>query len=317
MQFAGMQEQGTRQLLPCIANEKHMSHGFEEKAVVISGAGKGLGRAYALYLAGLGAHVVVNNRRHAGEMESSADRVVSQIRENGGNAIAEYSSAEDPAAGERLLKTSLEAFGRLDAVIANAGISEGRSFNKQSVQEFRQVIEINLMGTAHLLHPAFRHMYEQRRGSLIVSSSVAGLYGEHGLPAYSASKAALLGLMYSLSAEGASHGIRVNALAPFATTQMTEENLPPALQDKLQAEHVAPVLAWLISDNCDLNGETIICGAGKIARARMMETAVLNISSGLDYDPEKLQRLWKNLEALPLDQMHRGALEQFGNFIAD
>ncbi len=294
-----------------------MAHGFEDKVIVITGAGKGLGRAYALFLAGLGARIVVNNHRHSGETQSSADRVVGEISKRGGTAIAEYSSVEDPDTGGRLLDVSLETFGRLDAVVANAGISEGRSFHKQSAQEFRRVIEINLMGTANLLHPAFRHMYELSRGCMVVSTSVAGLYGEHGLPAYSASKAALLGLMYSLSQEGAAHGVRVNAIAPFAATQMTEKDLPPALKDRLQADLVAPVLAWLISDDCKLNGETIISGAGKISRARIMETSALKIPSGLDYDPKAMQGLWEELKARPLDREHKGALEQFGVFIAD
>ena len=294
-----------------------MAHGFEDKVVVITGAGKGLGRAYALFLAGLGARIVVNNHRHSGETQSSADRVVGEISERGGTAIAEYSRVEDPDTGGHLLDVSLETFGRLDAVVANAGISEGRSFHKQSAQEFRRVIEINLMGTANLLHPAFRHMYELRRGCMIVSTSVAGLYGEHGLPAYSASKAALLGLMYSLSQEGAAHGIRVNALAPFAATQMTEKDLPPALKDRMRADLVAPVLAWLISHDCRLNGETIICGAGKISRARIMETSALKIPSGHNYDPKAMQGLWEELAARPLDREHKGALEQFGAFIAD
>jgi len=294
-----------------------MVQGLKDKVVVITGAGKGLGRAYALYLAGLGARIVVNNRRHAGETISSADQVVAQIKECGGTAIAEYSSVEDSAAGDNLLNASIEAFGQLDVVVANAGISEGRSFHKQSTQEFRWVVDINLMGTVNVLHPAFRHMYEQRHGCMVVSSSVAGLYGEHGLPAYSASKAALLGLMYSLSQEGAAHGVRVNALAPFAATQMTEKDLPAALKDKLQADRVAPVLAWLISDDCKLNGETIISGAGKISRARSMESTALKLSSSPEYDPVAMQGLWEALKAQPLDQKYKGALEQFEAFIAD
>lgn len=294
-----------------------MALGFEDKVVAITGAGKGLGRAYALYLAGLGARIVVNNRRHSGELFSSADRTVSEIRESGGTAIAEYSSVEDPDAGDNLLEASLEAFGQLDTVVANAGISERRSFNKQEMKDFRRVIEINLVGTANILHRAFRHMYEQRRGCMIVSSSVAGLYGEHGLPAYSASKAALLGLMYSLSQEGAAHGLRINALAPFAATQMTEKDLPAVLKDQLQADRVAPVLAWLVSDDCSLNGETIITGAGKISRARSMETSALKMSSSLEYDPAALQGLWEALEAQPVDQEYRGALEQFEAFTAE
>ncbi len=292
-----------------------MSHGFGNKAIVITGAGKGLGRSYARYLAGMGARIVVNNRRHANEAFSSADQTVAEIRAAGGTAIAEYSSVEDPDAGEKLLEASLEAFGRLDVVVANAGISEACSFHKQNMRDFRQVFEINLIGTANILHPAFGHMYKQKSGCMIVSSSVAGLYGEHGLPAYSASKAALLGLMYSLSQEGAVHGLRINALAPFAATPMTEKDVPPALRDQLRPDRVAPLLAWLISDSCKLNGETIICGAGKISRARMMESTTLQLPDSPSYDSNLLTNLWEKLESLPVDQVSKGALDQFARFM--
>jgi NAD(P)-dependent dehydrogenase (short-subunit alcohol dehydrogenase family) len=295
-----------------------MSRGeLSDKVVAITGAGKGLGRAYALHLAGLGASVVVNNRRHAGESVSSADRVVEEIRDRGGSAVAEYSSVEDLQAGAALLDTALRSFGRLDALVANAGVSEGRTFHKQELEEFRQVIEINLMGTVNVVHPVFRRMYEQGKGVILVSSSVAGLYGEHGLPAYSTSKAALLGLMYSLASEGAKHGVRVNALAPFASTQMTSQNMPPALDAQLQADRVAPVVAWLISDHCTLNGETIITGAGRMARARSGETASLALPDETGFDPASLQAAWEALRNRPLDRNFSGALAQFGRFMTD
>jgi NAD(P)-dependent dehydrogenase (short-subunit alcohol dehydrogenase family) len=292
-----------------------MSSGFKDKVVLITGAGKGLGKAYALYLAKLGARIVVNNRRHGDNEPSSADEVVAQIKDIGGAAVAEYSSVEDTEAGSRMLDLALETYGKLDAVVANAGISEGRSFHKQELADFRQVIEINLMGTANILHPAFCHMYEQRSGSMVVSTSVAGLYGEHGLPAYSASKAAVLGLMYSLSQEGASHGVRVNALAPFATTQMTQEQVTPELAALMRAEQVAPILAWLISDTCTQNGDILVCGGGKLSRARMMETGSIGITSDLDFEPEVLEGLLRKLEDQPLDRAHKSGLRQFASFM--
>jgi NAD(P)-dependent dehydrogenase (short-subunit alcohol dehydrogenase family) len=294
-----------------------VAHGFENKVVAITGAGKGLGRSYAIFLAKLGARIVVNNRRHEGEAESSADRVVAEIRSCGGSAVAEYSSVEADGAGQSLLDTALEYFGRLDAVVANAGVSEGCSFHKQDLADFRRVFEINLLGTANVLQAPFRYLYEQRRGAIVVSSSVAGLYGEHGLPAYSASKAALLGLMYSLSKEGAAHGVRVNALAPFASTQMTEQDLPPALKKRMHANQVAPVLAWLISDQCGLNGETIITGGGRMSRARIMETSAFELPLDRPYRPETIQAAWEELESRSLDRTHSGALDQFAQFFSD
>lgn len=246
---------------------------FESKVVAITGAGKGLGRAYARYFAERGAYVIVNNRRHDGERVSSADAVVADIVARGGTAVAEYSCVEDPAAGQRLLDCALGNYGQLDVVIANAGVSENRRFAAQTLQDFREVIEINLLGTANVLHPTFRYMYERRRGCVIVTTSVAGLFGEHGLPAYSASKAGLIGLTLSLSQEGAAHGIRVNALAPYAATQMTAEHLTEELARRFSPESVARVAAWLAGDECTLNGEIVIAGSDRIGRARMLTTA--------------------------------------------
>lgn len=292
-----------------------VDNSLEDKVVVITGAGKGLGRAYALYLAGFGARVVVNNRRHAGEPLSSANQVVNEINRAGGTAVADFSSVEDPKAGQRLVELALDTFGRLDAVVANAGVSEATTFHKQNLDDFHRVVDINLMGTVNILHPAFCHMYEQRRGSLVVSSSGAGLYGEHGLPSYSTSKAAVLGLMYSLSKEGAPHGVRVNALAPFARTNMTESDLPPELRERCGPERVAPVLAWLISDDCALNGETVVSGGGRIALARVLESGSVALPEDAERNFVSIQATWEQLDDRLPDQLYRGALEQFGKFI--
>jgi NAD(P)-dependent dehydrogenase (short-subunit alcohol dehydrogenase family) len=290
---------------------------FKDRTVIITGAGKGLGRSYALYLARLGANVVVNNRRRAGQSLSSADETTSAIHAAGGKAVAEYSSVDEPGSGQRMLDTALNAFGSLHGVIANAGVAEGCSFHKQSIEEFGQIITTNLLGTVNVLHPAFRYLYDQNHGSIIVSTSAAGLHGEHGLPAYSASKAALLGLMHSLCIEGAPHQVRVNALAPFATTQMTEASLPSHLHEVMRADRVAPIAAWLVSADCPLTGEIVVCGAGKIGRARMQETAPLVLDTGLEYRPEAHLRQWQEIAARPADRNFRGALEQFRAFIAD
>jgi NAD(P)-dependent dehydrogenase (short-subunit alcohol dehydrogenase family) len=292
-----------------------MPGGFESRVAIVTGAGKGLGRAYALLLARQGARVVVNNRRHGSDAQASADRTVEDIRAAGGTAVADYNDVVSPGAGEALLGTALTAFGRLDIVIANAGVSEGRSFHKQSMDEFRHTFEVNLFGTAAVLQPAYSHLYEQRSGRVLLSTSVAGLYGEHGLPAYSASKAAVLGLMYALSQEGAARGVRVNAIAPYAATQMTAAHMPPELTGKLRPEDVAPVAAWLVSDDCALNGEIVITGGGRIARARMMETEGLTLDRRADGGaPVMSAEHWSALAARPLDRSYAGAVAEFRAF---
>jgi len=290
-----------------------MSKPLDNKSFIITGAGKGLGRGYALHLAALGANIVVNNRSHAGEAQSSAERVVAEIRAAGGRAVAEHSDAEDPQSGERLLQSALDNFEGLDGLVANAGVAEGTSFHKQSLAELRRTIEINLMGTVNVVHAVYQYLYQQGRGSIVVSASVAGLYGEHGLPAYSTSKAALLGLMYALSKEGARHQVRVNALAPYGATQMTEEHLTDELKERMRPERVAPVVAWLMNPACSVNGEIIIAGGGRMGTARVREPLPVAISDDADFSA--IDQAWQQLSSLPLDQAFRGALQHSGAFL--
>ena len=287
-----------------------MADEFIGRVIAITGAGKGLGRADALYLAGLGASVVVNNRRHEGERQSSADRTVQEITASGGEAVAEYSSVEDADAGGRLLAVALENFGRLDGLIANAGIMEGVTFHKQTLEQFRQVIEINLFGTVNVLHTVFRHMYRKSAGNIVVSTSSAGLFGQFGLPAYSTSKAALLGFMQSLSQEGRTKGVRVNALAPYATTAMTKNHLTEEVGRRMDARAVAPAAAFLVSRGCRANGEIFICGAGRLAHARMQSTASIAVP---DIDSDDWQTLQTDLHDLAFDN----AIQHFEAFARD
>ena len=281
-----------------------MAINYANKVVAITGAGKGLGRAYALHLAGLGARIVVNNRTHEGETDSSADRVVAEIVELGSAAVADYSSVEDSDAGERLLATALSEFGQLDSLVANAGVIENRSFYKQTLAGIKDVLDINLMGTVNVVHPVFRHMCDEQRGSIVVSTSSAGLFGGFGLPAYSASKAAVLGLMYSLSIEGARKNVSVNAISPYATTQMTAEHLAPAVAERMVPEAVAPALAWLASG--EVSGEILVAGGGRVGRARMQTTVPMDVGD------EQLD--WQQLSALPLEVRFPSAGDHFQDF---
>lgn len=275
------------------------------KVVAITGAGKGLGRAYALHLARQGARVVVNNRTHAGETTSSADRVVADIVAAGGEAIADYGSVEDPSSGDALLETALSRFGRFDGVVANAGIIENCTFGKQTLAGIAQVIDINLTGTINVVHPAFRYLCEHGGGSIVVSTSSAGLYGDVGLPAYSASKAALLGLMYSMSMEGARKKVAVNAIAPYAATAMTEKYVSAELAGRMTADAVAPVVAWLLS--AAVSGEIVVAGANFVSRARMHVSDPLPLTGGtVD---------WQQLSTMPVDRNYASAREQFRSFI--
>lgn len=281
-----------------------------QRVAIITGAGKGLGRAYALELASRGVAIVVNNRRHASDTVTSAEAVVAEIRSNGGKAVAHFGAAEDPETGESLLATALEAFGRLDIVIANAGVSEAASFAKQTDESFTQTLTINLQGTAYLLLPTFRHLYEQGSGQVIVSTSAAGLYGEHGLPAYSAAKAGLIGLMRSLAAEGRSHAVYVNAIAPFARTQMTDDTLSAAGVPGLDPSSVAPVVAELVAPESTVTGEVIIAAGDRVSRAAAVNSKPRKVADSADIKSQLAAVLGDEL-----DCEYSGAVAMFRDFI--
>lgn len=249
------------------------------RVAVVTGAGKGLGRAYALRLAALGARVVVNNRiSNDAQSSSSADAVVGEIRSRGGDAIANYDSVEDINAGQRLVSSALQHFGQLDIVVSNAGIDRASSFHKQDMADFETVLNINFLAVAHLLHAAWPHLRSARYGRIVVSTSSAGLYGNHGQAAYASSKAALLGLVKSLAIEGAAHNVLVNAIAPYAVTQLTE---PWFEQEQLQAfspESVSGLLGWLVSEHCNIKGTTLVVGANHARLVHTLETASIDLA---------------------------------------
>ena len=253
---------------------------LENRVVVVTGAGRGLGLVYALDLAARGASVVVNTRPKAEGQPASADAVAQRIRDAGGKAVACALAVEQEGAGERLLAAALDAFGRIDGLINNAGVPEAMSLHKQSVEQVRGVFDINFFGTLTATLPIYRHMREQGAGRIVMTTSAAGLHGVHGMAAYSASKAAVIGLMRVIALEGASRGVHANAVAPYALTGMTENYVDDATAAAMPAELVAPVVSWLVSESCALNGETLVAGAGKVRPAWRVEGA------GLDFGRE-------------------------------
>ena len=241
--------------------------------VIVTGAGGGLGRAYALDLASRGYRVLVNNRRREVDAngQGSAQRVVAQIRARGAEAIANESDVADSASGFSMVQQALETWGRLDALVANAGVDQQQSFHKISIADFQAIFQINFFGTLYVTHAAFAHMRERGHGRVVVSTSSAGLHGLHGLSAYAASKAALIGLARSLAAEGRSKDVRVNAVAPYAATRMTAQNGDPQQLAALRPEYLGPLIAYLISPDCALSGQILIAGGARIRRAAMVE----------------------------------------------
>lgn len=247
--------------------------GAARRVAIVTGAGTGLGRAYALRLAADGLRVVVNNRRR--ELDAagrgSADRVVDEIRAAGGEAVANHEDVCAEGAGERMVAQALGTFGRLDALVNNAGVDQLAPFHRIDLAEFRDIFAVNFFGSLAVTHAAWRHMREAGHGRVIVSASTAGLYGLHGLSAYASAKAALIALARTLAAEGAARDLFCNAIAPYAATRMTGTHLGEAERAAMAPELVAPLVSWLVSERSTVNGQVIVAGGGGARRATAIE----------------------------------------------
>ncbi|MDM8515795.1 SDR family NAD(P)-dependent oxidoreductase [Desulfobacterales bacterium HSG16] len=248
---------------------------FDDKVAVITGAGAGLGRTYALELAGRGAKIVVNDlggaRDGSGSGSSSpADKVVSEIQELGGEAVASYDNVATPEGGENIVKTALNAFGTIDILINNAGILRDKSFLKMEPENWQSVIDVHLNGAYHVTRPAFAVMKEKGYGRIIMTTSAAGLYGNFGQSNYSAAKMALVGFMNTLKLEGEKYNIKVNTIAPIAASRLTENILPPDMLEKSKPDFVAPMVLYLCSDRCPVSGNIYNSGMGFFNRAAVI-----------------------------------------------
>jgi NAD(P)-dependent dehydrogenase (short-subunit alcohol dehydrogenase family) len=250
------------------------------RCAIVTGAGKGLGRAYALHLAACGARVLVNNRRHPGEADAdtSAAQTVAAIRAAGGTAEANWSDVTDPDSGQAMVRQAIEQLGGLHIVVANAGVDTPTAFHKQSMADFRAIFDTSFFGNLHLAHAAWPHLTQQRQGRMVLTASSAGLHANHGQSAYSAAKAAVIGLMRALAIEGRKHGVRVNVIAPYGYSQMTAPYMPPDMARSFDPALVAPLVGWLCSDACDVSGEVLVSGAGLVRRAAVGESDALALS---------------------------------------
>ncbi len=273
----------------------------QRRVVIVTGAGIGLGRAYALHLARAGMRVVVNNRRREVDAQGrgSADLVVEQISAVGGEAIANYDDVCADGAGERIVRQALDAWGRLDALVNNAGVDQHAAFHMLDLASFRAIFEVNFFGTVQVTHAAWTQMRKAGHGRVVVSTSSAGLHGLHGLSAYAASKAALIGLARTLAAEGASRDLFCNALAPYAATRMTEAHLDPAARLRMSCDHVAPLVAELVSASSRINGEVIVAGLGWARRATTVE-----LGEGVAVDSYAVQHEAPQMQSEPLPRRH-------------
>ncbi len=242
---------------------------FQDRVAVVTGAGGGLGRAYALLLASRGASVVVNDLGGSlhgdGSGTNAADTVVQEITSTGGVAVADYNSVAEPEGGAAIIERAVDAFGRIDILISNAGILRDRTLLNMDVDDLRSVISVHLDGAFYVIKPAFRVMKEQQYGRIVLTSSGSGIFGNFGQTNYAAAKAGLVGLMNALKLEGAKYDVLVNAVAPIAHTRMTEEILGD-MANKFDPASVAPAVAYLASEENQHTGELWSVGGGSVSR---------------------------------------------------
>jgi NAD(P)-dependent dehydrogenase (short-subunit alcohol dehydrogenase family) len=257
-----------------------MSIRFDGKVAIVTGAGGGLGRTHALELAQRGAKVVVNDLGGAvdgtGGNSKAAEAVVAEIKAAGGTAIANGASVADDAGVAHLVKQTMDAFGRVDILVANAGILRDKTFAKMELADLDAVMAVHLMGTVKPAKALWQIMRDQQYGRIVVTTSSTGLYGNFGQTNYGAAKLSLVGFMNSLKLEGAKDNIKVNAICPVAGTRMTENLMPPNILEQLKPEYVTPAVVYLVSDEAP-TGVILTAAAGVFAAAQLVETDGINL----------------------------------------
>ena len=256
---------------------------FDGKVAIVTGAGGGLGRQHALELARRGAKVLVNDL--GGSMDGSggnsaaAEAVVAEIKAMGGEAIANGSSVTDDAGVAKMIKDAMDAWGRIDILIANAGILRDKSFSKMTVEDFELVLNVHLMGTMKPTKAVWEIMKAQNYGRIVVTTSSSGLYGNFGQSNYGAAKLGIIGFMNTIKLEGQKNNIHINAISPVAATRMTEGLMPPEVLEKLKPEYVTPGVVYLVSEEAP-TGAILTAGAGVFALSRIIETEGVYLGEG-------------------------------------
>jgi NAD(P)-dependent dehydrogenase (short-subunit alcohol dehydrogenase family) len=264
-----------------------MTIDFKGKVAIVTGAGGGLGRCHAIELAKRGAKVVVNdlggNVDGTGGNSAAAEAVVAEIKAAGGTAMANGASVSDDAGVDHLVKQTMDAWGRVDILVANAGILRDKSFAKMEMKDFDAVMAVHLMGTVKPCKALWEIFKKQQYGRIVVTTSSTGLYGNFGQTNYGAAKLSLIGFMNTLKLEGAKDNIKVNAICPVAGTRMTENLMPPNVLALLKPEYVTPGVVYLVSEDAP-TGMILTAAAGVFAAAQLVETDGINLGHNATAD---------------------------------
>ncbi len=289
---------------------------FDGKVAIVTGAGGGLGKQHALELARRGAKVVVNDL--GGSMDGSggnsaaAEAVVAEIKAAGGEAIANGSSVTDDAGVALMVKQAMDTWGRIDVLIANAGILRDKSFSKMEIADFELVMNVHLMGTVKPTKAVWEIMRAQNYGRIVVTTSSSGLYGNFGQSNYGAAKLGIIGFMNTIKLEGQKNNIHINAISPVAATRMTEGLMPPAMLEKLKPEYVTPGVVYLASDEAP-TGAILTAGAGAFALSRIYETEGVYLGEG-GLSVEEVRDNWAKISDPTGQQAYVNGGEQGGKF---
>ncbi|HEX4180596.1 MAG TPA: SDR family NAD(P)-dependent oxidoreductase [Caulobacteraceae bacterium] len=287
---------------------------FDGKVAIVTGAGGGLGRQHALELARRGAKVVVNDL--GGSMDGSggsseaAQKVVEEIKAFGGEAIANGSSVTDDAGVAHMVGQAMDEWGRIDILIANAGILRDKSFSKMEIADFELVLNVHLLGTVKPTKAVWEIMKAQNYGRIVVTTSSSGLYGNFGQSNYGAAKLGIIGFMNTIKLEGQKNNIHINAISPVAATRMTENLMQPAMLEKLKPEYVTPGVVYLASDEAP-TGAILAAGAGVFALARIYETEGVNLGEG-GLSAEEVRDSWDKISAEAGQKAYFSGSEQGG-----
>ena len=289
--------------------------GFDGQVAIVTGAGHGLGRQHALQLAARGARVVVNDLGGTvdgtGADAGPAQQVADEINAAGGEAVADTSSVASQAGGEAIVQTALDAFGRVDIVVNNAGILRDKAFHNLTADLLDPVLQVHLYGAFWVTLPAWKLMREQNYGRVINTTSAAGLFGNFGQTNYGAAKMGLVGFTKALAQEGRKRNVLANVIAPGARTRMTEDLLGP-MADSLDPEAVTPVVVYLASDQCDVTGQILSVAGGRVSRVVVAEP--LGYYSK-DLSPEQVRDNWDTIASLDDLIVPDNANEEIGQLL--
>ncbi len=296
-----------------------MSIRFDGRVVVITGAGSGLGKGYALQLAMRGARVVVNDRGGNVEGEGAsnvpAQFVVDEIKRAGGEAVPNFDDVSQVEGANNLIEQALDQFGTVDVLICNAGILRDKSFLKMPLEDFELVLRVHLLGTVYVTRAAFPVMKDQGYGRIVMTTSASGLYGNFGQTNYAAAKLGIVGFMNSLKLEALKYDVLINTIAPLAVTRLGAAAFPDELASALKPEFITPAVAYLCSEQCRTTGDIISAGGGWYRKVQMVEGRGVKIEFESQATPEMIATNFGAITLMEGARPFANAQEEFASIL--